>query len=87
MKGLKFFYLVTGFLVVFLAAGCSEKYHLDSVVTGTIEEINEEDKELIVTGGSKESSQKDNTYEIPVSDTEEYKIGQKIEVTIYSELE
>ena len=84
MMNLKLVYLSTVLLLICLIAGCSNDYFIDSVVTGTIEDINTEEKVLVIIGVAKVGGKTNSVYEIPVSDVEEYEIGQKVEVTIYS---
>lgn len=64
--------------------GCTE-YHENFTFTGTVEEILVEDEMLVMkeyeaTEGRKEG----NVYEIPVDNVKEYTIGQKLEVTVFS---
>ncbi len=73
-------------LSIFLMTGCSNDYQVDSEITGVIKEVNKKDKIIVVIGSLKDKATITNTYEIPTKDVEEYEIGQKVDVTIYSNL-
>jgi len=64
--------------------GCS-KYHEDFTFTGTVEEILVEDEMLVMKEyNAPEGRKESNVYEIPVDNVKEYTIGQKLEVTVFS---
>lgn len=64
--------------------GCSE-YHEDFTFTGTVEEIIKEDDMLVLKEyNASEGRKEGNVYEIPVDHVKEYTIGQKLEVTVFS---
>lgn len=65
-------------LIFTMLAGCSSGYTEKDVLIGTIVEAKEE---MIKVS---EDKKKENIFEIPVSPTDQFKIGQKVEVTIYS---
>lgn len=67
---------VTLFLMIL--AGCSSDYTEKTVLKGTIVEVKEE---MIKVSQEKK---KQNIFEIPASATTQFKKGQKVEVTIYS---
>ena len=73
------------FLSVLFIVGCSD-YQEDFTFTGTVEEIHDEEKMLIIKeyDGVDEGSQDGNVYEIPVDKVQEYKVGQKLKVTVFS---
>ena len=63
---------------------CSNDYQVDNILTGTIEKILMEEEILVIKGYGEEGSTKGNIYEIPVDDPSKYELGQKLEITIYS---
>lgn len=78
--------IIVGFLLLNLLfiAGCSD-YQEEFTFTGTVEEILIEEEMLIIKeydGG--EGRKAGNVYEIPVDDVERYSIGQKLEITVFS---
>lgn len=84
MKVNKIVRLSICFLFPFFILGCSNDYQVDNILTGTIEKILMEEEILVIKGYGEEGSTKGNIYEIPVEDPSKYEIGQKIEITIYS---
>lgn len=65
-------------------AGCS-KYQKDFMFTGTVEDILIEDEMLVMKEYNASDGRKEgNVYEIPVDNVKEYTIGQKLEVTVFS---
>lgn len=73
-----FFWIGCVTLIFTMLAGCSSDYTEKGVLKGTIIEVKEE---IIKVS---EDKKKENIFEIPVSPSNQYKIGQKVEVTIYS---
>ncbi|RLQ92788.1 hypothetical protein [Planomicrobium sp. Y74] len=76
-------------VILLLAGGCTFAPHtFQHKVVGTIEEIEIEknffdDDEFLVI--EEQNRQPDNSlYTIPVSDSDEYEVGQKVKVDIYS---
>lgn len=72
-------------LNLLFVAGCSD-YQKEFTFTGTVEEIFIEEELLIIKeNGEVDEGRKDrNVYEIPVSELERYSIGQKLEITVFS---
>ncbi|WP_419962366.1 hypothetical protein [Psychrobacillus sp. BM2] len=72
-------------LIFLLIAGCS-KYQESFTFTGTVEEILVEEEMLVIKeySGVDEGRRDGNVYEIPDDDVERYSIGQKLEVTVFS---
>lgn len=72
-------------LIFLLFAGCSN-YQESFTITGTVEEILVEEEMLVIKeyGGVDEGRKDGNVYEIPVDDVEKYNIGQKLEITVFS---
>ena len=67
-----------------LIVGCSD-YQEQFTFTGTVEEKLVEDEMLVIKEyGQPEGRKPGNTYEIPVKDLSQYDIGQKLEVTVFS---
>ncbi|WP_252504004.1 hypothetical protein [Sporosarcina sp. Marseille-Q4943] len=66
-------------------AGCSD-YQEKFNFTGTVGEILVEEEMLIIKeyGGVEEGRKDGNVFEIPVDDVERYSIGQKLEITVFS---
>ena len=66
-------------------AGCSD-YQEEFTFTGTVEEILVEEEMLIIIeyDGVNEGRKDGNVYEIPLDDVERYSIGQKLEITVFS---
>lgn len=80
--GLSFLFISLLFLV-----GCSE-YQEDFTFTGTVEEIVVEYKILVMKEyDAPESRKEGNVYEIPVDKVERYNVGQKLEVTVFSNID
>jgi hypothetical protein len=77
--------LSTIFLCLFLVVGCSN-YQEQFTFTGTVEEKLVESEMLVMKeyGGSDEGRGEGNIYEIPVDDIKEYNVGQKLEITVFS---
>ncbi|MFJ7827228.1 hypothetical protein [Psychrobacillus sp. NPDC096623] len=75
-------------LVCLFFAGCSD-YEEDFVFTGTVEEILVEEEILVVKeySGRDESSRDGNVYDIPFENVEKYNIGQKLEITVFSNVD
>ncbi|WP_093062983.1 hypothetical protein [Psychrobacillus sp. OK028] len=72
-------------LICLFFAGCSDDYQESFTFTGTVEEILIEEMLVIKEYGGVEEGRKDgNVYEIPVDDVEKYNIGQKLEITVFS---
>ena len=73
------------FLIVLFIAGCSE-YRGDFSFTGSVEEILVEEEMLVIKeyGGVDKGRKDGNIYEIPVEGIGEYSIGQKLEITVFS---
>lgn len=65
-------------LIFTMLAGCSSDYTERDIQKGTIVEVKDE---MIMVSKDK---RKEIILEIPVSPTDQFKIGQKVEVTIYS---
>ena len=70
-------------MLLIFTTGCSADYQISTVITGEIEDINKE-KELLIILGKFEGNDRTFTFEIPARNLEQYEIGQKVEVTIYS---
>lgn len=73
-------------LLIFLfITGCSD-YQEKFAFTGTVEEILVEEEMLVIKeyDGVDEGRKDGNIYEIPVDNVEKYSIGQKLEVTVFS---
>ncbi|WP_394188740.1 hypothetical protein [Paenisporosarcina quisquiliarum] len=72
-------------LLIFLfITGCSD-YQEDFTFTGTVEEILVEEEMLVIKEyDGVEGRKGGNIYEIPVDNEEKYSIGQKLEVTVFS---
>ncbi|WP_019415361.1 hypothetical protein [Paenisporosarcina sp. TG20] len=70
---------------VFIIVGCSN-YQEDFTFTGIIVEKLVEDEMLVMKeyGGSDEGRIDGNIYEIPVDKVEGYNVGQKLEITVFS---
>ncbi|WP_088006027.1 hypothetical protein [Indiicoccus explosivorum] len=70
-----------------------QPYSLDSTITGTIEEIRVDEKFLfdnefiVITGKGEQRGSSEAVYEIPVSDSDSYEAGQKVQVAIYSNID
>ncbi|MEK4485689.1 hypothetical protein MHH81_08800 [Psychrobacillus sp. FSL H8-0484] len=75
------------FLLLFFLfiAGCSD-YQEKFAFTGTVEEILVEEEMLVIKEYNKgiEGRQDGNVYEIPVVNVKRYSIGQKLEITVFS---
>ena len=72
-------------LICLFFAGCSDDYQESFTFTGTVEEILVEEMLVIKEYGGVDEGRKDgNVYEIPVDDVEKYNIGQKLEITVFS---
>jgi len=76
-------------LICLFFAGCSDDYQEDFTFTGTVEEILVEEKMLVMKeyDGVNEGRKEGNLYEIPVDDVERYSLGQKLEITVFSNTE
>ncbi|MFC5602783.1 hypothetical protein [Sporosarcina koreensis] len=72
-------------LNLFFIAGCSD-YQEEFTFTGTVEEILVEEEMLVIKeyGGINKGRKDGNIYEIPVDDVERYSMGQKLEITVFS---
>ena len=72
-------------LIFLLITGCSD-YQESFTFTGTVEEILVEEEMLVIKeyDGVDEGRKEGNIYEIPVDNLERYNIGQKLEVTVFS---
>jgi hypothetical protein len=73
------------FLCLFWIVGCSN-YQEQFTFTGTVEEKLDEEGMLVMKeySGSDEGRKDGNIYEIPVDDIKEYNVGQKLEITVFS---
>ncbi len=71
--------------MILLFAGCSD-YQEQFTFTGVVKEILVEEEMLVIKeyGGVDEGRKDGNVYEIPVDDVEKYSIGQKLEITVFS---
>jgi hypothetical protein len=80
ITGLLFTYLIFALMI-----GCSKDYQVDFIFTGTIQEkLIEEDMLVLKEYDAPEGRREGNIYEIPVDDIEQYEVGQKLKVTVYS---
>lgn len=87
MKNKKILGLSFSFMSLLFLVGCSE-YQKDFAFTGTVEEIVVEDKILVMKEYDAPISRKEgNVYEIPVDKVERYNVGQKLEVTVFSNID
>ncbi|MCM3637168.1 hypothetical protein M3152_05480 [Sporosarcina luteola] len=73
-------------LICLFFAGCSDDYQESFTFTDTVEEILVEEEMLIMKeyGGVSHGRREGNVYEIPVDNVEKYNIGQKLEITVFS---
>nr|WP_285852007.1 hypothetical protein [Sporosarcina luteola] len=73
-------------MICLFFAGCSDDYQESFTFTGTVEEILVEEEMLIMKeyGGVSQGRREGNVYEIPVDNVEKYNIGQKLEITVFS---
>ena len=73
------------FLSILFTVGCSD-YQVDFTFTGSVEAIQVEDEMLVMKeyGGSDEGRNDGNVYEIPVDDPNQYHVGQKLKITVFS---
>ncbi|QUG41954.1 hypothetical protein KD050_01235 [Psychrobacillus sp. INOP01] len=76
-------------LISLFFAGCSGDYQEGFTFTGTVEEILVEEEMLVIKeyGGVDEGRREGNVYEIPVDNVESYKVGQKLEITAFSNID
>lgn len=72
---LQFTLIVSTWLVL---SGCTQPYEIESEFTGVVKQINEAHQLLIVADSS------ETTYDIPVSDIRPYQVGQKLNITVFS---
>ena len=75
-------------LICLFFAGCSDDFQESFTFTGTVEEILVEDEMLVMKeyGGVDEGRREGNVYEIPVDNVEKYNIGEKLEITVFSNI-
>nr|WP_285847103.1 hypothetical protein [Sporosarcina luteola] len=73
-------------MICLFFAGCSDDYQESFTFTDTVEEILVEEEMLIMKeyGGVSHGRREGNVYEIPVDNVEKYNIGQKLEITVFS---
>ena len=85
MKDKKFITIPLLSLIFLFAVGCSD-YQEDFTFTGTVEAIRVEDEMLVMKeyGGTDEGRNAGNVYEIPVDDPNQYSVGQKLKITVFS---
>ncbi len=72
---LKFIFMLS---LCLLLPGCAQPYEIESEFTGVVKQINEAHQLLIVADSS------ETTYDIPVSDIRPYQVGQKLNITVFS---
>ncbi|MFJ7934826.1 hypothetical protein [Sporosarcina sp. NPDC096371] len=75
-------------LICLFFAGCSDDYQESFTFTGTVEEILVEEEMLVIKeyGGVDEGRREGNVYEIPVDNVERYNVGEKLEITVFSNI-
>lgn len=76
-----------------IIVGCSttnqeNDYSRDFIFTGTIQEILREEEMLVMKeyGGEDKGRREGNIYEIPVNNSEQYEVGEKLKITVYSNI-
>ncbi len=90
MRFRKMMRLLITFILLLIITACSlASYNHDSTINGTIEEMKTkekllfDEKTLLIRGIGIEN--KDGSiYEIPVDSFKDYKVGQKVEIDVYS---
>lgn len=72
-------------ICVFLAS-CSDDYQESFTFTGIVEELLVQEEMIVIKeyGKTNEGRREGNVYEIPVVDVDRYNIGQKLEVTVFT---
>lgn len=73
-------------LICLFSVGCSVDYQEKFTFTGIVEEILVEEEMLVLKeyAGGDEGRKEGNVYEVPVDDVERYSLGQKLEITVFS---
>lgn len=75
------------FLSLFFIVGCTD-YREDFTFKGTVEEILVEKEMLVIKEyDAPEDRVEGNVFEIPIEDVERYNVGQKLEITVFSNID
>lgn len=78
--------IVVILLICLFLTGCSGDYQESFTFNGIVEGLLVQEEMIVIKEHGKidEGGREGNVYEIPVVDVERYNIGQKVEVTVFS---